>query len=285
MSDLEPKAPSAVNPIPPVSTEDLEEGNRQVQRQIGRMSRRSFVWAGIAALGAYGGIRWLASRLEDDGTPWPFRRVLDANEDLAMDYFGPMRLAPTFSKRDITKLRENGDYGIDDEGYDPNQWTLTVNNVFGKEGPITLTLEDIKKFPVVTQITEMYCIEGWSIKVEWKGARFIDFAEKYPPNVRHGEKPDVRKHPEDLVQYVAMHTPNEAYFVGLDMASALHPQTLLCYEMNGEPLSMDHGAPLRLAIPVKYGVKNLKRIGTITYTDHKPPDFWAEQGYDWYAGM
>ena len=285
MSEQEPKLTPLPELPPTVDSKVVEEGNVEVLRKIRGMSRRSFVWAGIAALGAYGGIHWLASRLEDNGTPWPFRRVLDANEGLAMDYFGPKRLAPTFSTKEITEPRQNGDYGIDDEGFDPSQWTLTVNNVFGKDAPVQLTLDDIKKLPEVTQITEMYCIEGWSIKVEWKGVRFVDFAEKYPPNIRQGDTPDVRKRPEDLVQYVAMLTPNEGYYVGLDMASALHPQTLLCYEMNGEPLSIDHGAPLRLAIPVKYGVKNLKRIGTITYTNQKPTDFWAEQGYDWYAGM
>ncbi len=63
-----------------------------------------------------------------------------------------------------------------------------------------------------------------------------------------------------------------------------HPQTLLCYEMNGEPLTLEHGAPLRLVTPVKYGIKNIKRIGTIRFTDKRPADFWAERGYDWYAG-
>ena len=73
-------------------------------------------------------------------------------------------------------------------------------------------------------------------------------------------------------------------YVGLDMASALHPQTLLCYEINGEPLSLEHGAPLRLVTPVKYGLKSIKRIGTMTFTDERPPDFWAERGYDYYLG-
>jgi DMSO/TMAO reductase YedYZ molybdopterin-dependent catalytic subunit len=69
------------------------------------------------------------------------------------------------------------------------------------------------------------------------------------------------------------------------MASALHPQTLLCYEMGGRPLTPEHGAPLRLVIPVKYGIKNLKQIGTIQFTDVRPADYWAQQGYDWYAGL
>ena len=269
---------------PDLYEKSVKEQNEEVRHAMTRMSRRSFVWAGIAALGAYGGIHWLASRLNDSGTPWPFRRVLDANEGLAMDYFGPQRLAPTFSSSSITKLRQNGDLGIDDENYDPSAWTLTVNNVFGHDQPVQLTMADIKMLPKTTQVTEMYCIEGWSITVEWTGVRFVDFAEKYPPHPIQADTPDVRKHSADLVPYVAMVTPDEAYYVGLDMASALHPQTLLCYEMNGEPLTQDHGAPLRLAIPVKYGVKNIKRIGTITYTDKKPADYWAEQGYDWYAG-
>jgi DMSO/TMAO reductase YedYZ molybdopterin-dependent catalytic subunit len=82
-----------------------------------------------------------------------------------------------------------------------------------------------------------------------------------------------------------MKTPDQAYFVGLDSASALHPQTLLCYEMNGADLTGAHGAPLRLVIPVKYGIKNIKRIGEITYTNERPEDYWANEGYDWYAGL
>ena len=81
-----------------------------------------------------------------------------------------------------------------------------------------------------------------------------------------------------------MLTPDELYYVGLDIASALHPQTLLCYEMNGEPLTAGHGAPLRLVTPLKYGIKHLKRIGTIAFADTRPKDYWAELGYDWDAG-
>ena len=84
---------------------------------------------------------------------------------------------------------------------------------------------------------------------------------------------------------MALETPDGDYYVGLDMASAMHPQTLLCYEMNGEALTSEHGAPLRLVIPVKYGVKNLKRIGKINFSDSRPRDYWAERGYDWYAGF
>jgi DMSO/TMAO reductase YedYZ molybdopterin-dependent catalytic subunit len=65
----------------------------------------------------------------------------------------------------------------------------------------------------------------------------------------------------------------------------MHPQTLLAYELNGQPLTSDHGAPLRLIIPVKYGIKNIKRIGSIAFTNDRPEDYWAKEGYDWYAGL
>ncbi len=64
----------------------------------------------------------------------------------------------------------------------------------------------------------------------------------------------------------------------------LHPQTLLCYEMQGAPLTLAHGAPLRLVTPLKYGVKHLKRIGVLRFMDARPEDYWAERGYDWYIG-
>jgi DMSO/TMAO reductase YedYZ molybdopterin-dependent catalytic subunit len=132
--------------------------------------------------------------------------------------------------------------------------------------------------------TELKCIEGWSIVVNWTGARFSDFIAKYQPKTRDGNAPDIEKQPENLLPYVSLTTPDENYYVGWDLPSILHPQTLLAYEMNGSPLSLEHGAPLRLATATKYGIKQIKRIGRIEFTDVRPPDFWAERGYDWYSG-
>ncbi|WP_317175281.1 molybdopterin-dependent oxidoreductase [Pedobacter roseus] len=85
--------------------------------------------------------------------------------------------------------------------------------------------------------------------------------------------------------YMGLETPNGEYYVGLERDSVLHPQTILAYEMNGKPITSDHGAPLRLIIPVKYGIKNLKRIGLMSFSDQRPKDYWAEQGYDYYSGL
>ncbi|HZH31673.1 MAG TPA: molybdopterin-dependent oxidoreductase [Pyrinomonadaceae bacterium] len=154
-----------------------------------------------------------------------------------------------------------------------------------KEPGLLLTLDDIRALPRVEITTELKCIEGWSTIVNWAGARFSDFAARYTPPTREGGgTPDVRERPQELVRYVGLETPDGGYYVGMDMPSALHPQTLLCYEMNGQPLTPQHGAPLRLVAPVKYGIKHIKRIGRITFTDERPGDFWAERGYDWYSG-
>ena len=87
------------------------------------------------------------------------------------------------------------------------------------------------------------------------------------------------------MEYVELETPDKKYYVGIDMPSAIHPQTILAYEMNDKPLEPQHGSPLRLVIPVKYGIKNLKRIGKIAFSETRPPDYWAERGYDYYAGF
>ena len=253
------------------------------EEKMARLSRRGFLWTGVALLGGYEGVKYLASRSLDGGTPWPFRRALEVNEGVWKDAFSD-RLVPTYPRSALTAARTNGDDGLS-EDFDPKAWTLSVEGIAGEAEAKEFTLAQIKALPKVEMITELCCIEGWSIVVHWAGARFADFMAKYPPTTQDGSEPDVAKRPEMLSKYVALVTPDEGYYVGLDMQSALHPQTLLCYEMNGEPLTLEHGAPLRLVIPVKYGIKNLKRIGTIRYTDDRPKDFWAEQGYDWYAGL
>ena len=100
------------------------------------------------------------------------------------------------------------------------------------------------------------------------------------------EKYDLgKKEDGTYYQYVALETPDRGYYVSIDMESMLHPQTLLSYEMNGAPLSIENGAPLRLIIPIKYGIKSIKRVGKIYFSDTRPPDYWAERGYDWYSGL
>lgn len=228
---------------------------------------------GVGAVAAFGGWKWLRSRsprMPEGGVEWPLRGVLRGNEKVAEAYFKEGHLAPTFNASKVDPARKNGDVGLGEE-FDPQQWTLTVQP-YGSGQANQVTIAQIRALPRYEQITQLNCIEGWTVVQQWAGARLADFTAKFVPQ-------------STRARYVGMQTPDQAYFVGVDMPSALHPQTLLCYEMNGADLTPDHGYPLRLVIPVKYGVKNIKRIGNITYTDDRPEDYWANEGYDWYAGL
>ncbi len=196
--------------------------------------------------------------------------MLEFNQKLAHAYLSDGHLMPTYSAKEITYLKPNGDIGLDGD-LDSDAWRVGV--AVEDAQPLQLRLGDIKALPKVEMITRFCCIEGWSVVTSWGGARFSDFTRKFfPPG-------------KQLPPYVYMATPDEEYYVGLDAKSAMHPQTLLAYEHNGKPLTEDHGAPLRLVIPVKYGIKNIKRIGLIQYTSKKPDDYWAQEGYDWFAGL
>lgn len=266
------------------------EGGGAAVAEIRQKTRRSFIVGGLATLAAAAGWKWLRTRREDEGLPWPLRLSQEVNGALARDYFSRQRLAPTFSAHLATEPRIHGSYGLDEEDFDPSDWRLAIVGLANpeekdsEETDLFLTLEEIKRLPRVEMVTQLKCIEGWSVIVRWAGVRLADLIEKYPPLTKSGDAPDVLRRPDNLVGYVGLETPDSEYYVSIDMESALHPQTLLCYEMNGQPLSLKHGAPLRLVSAVKYGIKNIKRIGKITYTDIRPNDYWAERGYDWYSG-
>jgi DMSO/TMAO reductase YedYZ molybdopterin-dependent catalytic subunit len=237
----------------------------------------------VAVLAGLAGWRWLVTRGEEDGLPWPLRRVLEFNERVAGAIFRASRRSPEFPRSVARMPRVNGRLGLD-SGPDLATWRLEVIGAAGERARRWFSLGDIKALPRVEMTADLRCIEGWSEIVHWAGARLADLASLTGLATRGGQPIDPNAHGGDLLRYTALETPDREYYVGLDMASALHPQTLLCYEMDGRPLTPEHGAPLRLVIPVKYGIKNLKRIGVIRFTDVRPADYWAERGYDWHAG-
>jgi DMSO/TMAO reductase YedYZ molybdopterin-dependent catalytic subunit len=268
-------------PSPPEGApvnESLRHEPESLEPRLRRLSRRGLAVGGVAVLAGFAGWKWLVTRSEEDGLPWPLRRVLRFNERLAQAAFRTSSKSPEFRRSAAQEPRVNGEIGLL-PAIAPADWRLRVIGPPGEGGARLFRLDEIKSLPRVEMTTELKCIEGWSTIVHWAGARLADLAAL--TGLASRSRRDDR---QDLLRYAALETPNREYYVGLDMASALHPQTLLCYEMNGEPLTPQHGAPLRLVIPVKYGIKNLKQIGTIRFTDVRPADYWAERGYDWYAG-
>ena len=241
----------------------------EAKRTMSAKSRRGFLIGGVTALAGVFGWRWLS----DETKQALLRRTFEFNERVSQ-LFGHTRLAPEFSPDRVTiPARYNGGEGLYSE-LDPANWRLNVGGIAGRREDLVLTIDDIKRLPRTEMTTEFKCIEGWSTIVHWAGLRFSDLVAACGVS-----------DPRVLPSYVSITTPDEKYFVGWDIQSALHPQTLLAYEMNGQPLEMVHGAPLRLASPLKYGIKQIKRIGRIEFTDTRPRDYWAENGYDWYAGL
>jgi hypothetical protein len=238
-------------------------------KQQCRHSRRAFsVWA-LGGLAGLGGWRWLRSRSADEGLPWPLRLAHRFNERVGRTLSSTGSLAPEYPPDRAGEPLANGTYGR------PVAGAAVIPIQVEQPGqPVRefTAAQLVAGLPRVEMTTEFKCVEGWSQVVTWGGVSFADFARKLAT--------DAERHP-----YVALETAAGDYYVGLDAMSALHPQTLLCDRMNGEPLTLDHGAPLRLVIVVKYGIKNIKWLGRIRFQDERPRDFWAEQGYDWYAGL
>jgi len=241
------------------------------EQEMSRRTRRGFLALGTGAVVAAGGWEWINSGYQRGGDiPAPLRSMLRFNERVVRKaLFSDGHLVKTYPASAIGELKENGDLGLPDD-FDADDWNLEVTPRGGL--PQTLTLDDIKALPRYEETFDFKCVEGWSTVTQFAGARLSDFTAKFAPG-------------SEKAPYVAMSTADNGYYVGLDTPSAMHPQTLLAYQMNGEDLADEHGAPLRLAIPVKYGIKNIKRIARIAYVGTEPKDYWRERGYDFYAGL
>ena len=205
------------------------------------------------------------------GVRKPVRNALDRNESIFRKIFSHNHLSKTFPKsKAVKKVRVNGWLGLRNDE-DTLNWKLQLVRAPGDT--LVLHIEDIKALPKTELVFDFKCIEGWDQITWWGGVQFSELMKKYGLDAQSG------------MEYVGLITPDHGYYVGIDMLSMLHPQTLLVYEMNGEPLPISQGYPLRLIIPVKYGIKHLKRIGTIYFSNTRPPDYWAERGYDYYSGL
>lgn len=208
---------------------------------------------------------------ESGGTPKTLRRGFMFNESLWRAITSPKKMSVSKPKPN-REPRVNGDLGLQTP-VDFKKYSVQIESGLKK---FVLPLAAFKVIPKSEYSTDFRCIEGWSEEMHYAGTRFSDFMKYYDL----GKKPDGKYY-----AYVGLETPDHEYYVSIDMESMLHEQTVLAYELNGRELSLENGAPIRLVIPVKYGIKSLKRIGRIFFSDSRPPDYWAERGYDWYSGL
>ncbi len=266
---------------PPTPT--MEEREKNIEREVRRRTLRGLaIWGAAAIVAPYAIFKWIDSGKKSKGVQSPLRKILDLNGKIFKTFASGNHLVKTYPREmALLKPRLNGDEGMHSP-LDADNYKIQVIN-FNKP-PFELTMDDIKALPKHEITYDFKCVEGWDMITNWGGALFSDFVKRYKLATHSGNEFDTNQ-PDDIANYAGLETPDSRYYVGLDIESALHPQTILCYEMNDEPLPVEHGGPLRLITPTKYGIKNIKRIGKITFADESPRDYWFERGYDYFAGL
>ncbi len=153
---------------------------------------------------------------------------------------------------------------------DPAAYRLTVNGLV--DHPLRLSLADLKSLPFQSMVIRHVCVEGWAAIVQWGGVPLAHLIALAGP------------HPQ--ARYAYFYSA-DGYYESWDLASACHPQTLMAYQKNQAPLTVDNGAPLRLASPIKLGYKQSKWVTRVTLTDHLAvtQGYWEDQGYEWFGGL
>ena len=233
-------------------------------RRPGQFSRRNLLaLSPVLLLGGFAVPAWQERWLERGAA------FADRASDLL---FRQGQLAQTFGEADLTPFERfpyNG-YGVLEPELDFAAWQLTVSGAVAKPG--TYSLDAIRALPKQTQNTRHVCVEGWEAMGRFGGARLADFLTMV------GADPKA--------SYVSV-TCADGYYESLDIDTARHAQSLLCYEMYDRPLDRGHGAPLRLSLPTKLGYKHAKYLLTLDVGFVRPVQhgYWSDQGYSWYAGL
>ena len=238
-------------------------------KELKRQSRRQLLkLAPVAALGVFAFPK-LSDRLVEAGVRF--------SDWASGELFRSQHLAQTFSNSDVVpfaKFPYNG-YDVLDPQVDFEKWTLTVEGDVRHPGEYTLA--QIQALPKISQNTRHICVEGWDVIGSFGGTRISEFLKLIGANVRANTG----------ARFLEVECADD-YYESIDMASALHPQSLLCYEMYGQPLDRKHGAPLRLQMPTKLGYKQAKYLDTLRVTNVLKPGktgYWEDQGYSWFGGL
>jgi DMSO/TMAO reductase YedYZ molybdopterin-dependent catalytic subunit len=240
------------------------------EKGLKRKTLFAFVFFFIAIISVVSFWLWFKNSPKEQGVQPALRTGFEVNERLFSATANEFKLVRTYPKTEaVQRVRVNGNLGMRGE-LDTATWRMHIIKRNGDT--LRFSLNDVMRLPKTEVVFDFKCIEGWSQKTWWGGVKTSDFIKHY------GLEEDAK------FNYAGIATPDKKYYVGLDMPSFLHPQTLLCYEMNGKPLPSNQGYPLRLIIPVKYGIKHIKRIGTVYFSNQRPPDYWAEKGYDYHSG-
>jgi DMSO/TMAO reductase YedYZ molybdopterin-dependent catalytic subunit len=254
------------------------------------LDRRSFLRGSLAAAGSL----TLAGCDNLPNTSW-FKSVLEAGEALTLKVqralIGPGAMAREFTEADISPdFKANGSTQVDDAGYqalaasDFKDFRLEIGGLVNNE--IELSLDELRAMPARTQITRHDCVEGWSSIGKWTGVPLKHVLDKA------GVKPNARYVVFQCFDSLeATLDGSGQYYESIGFEDAYHPQTILAYGMNDKTLPIAHGAPLRLRVERQLGYKMAKYVMKIELVESFAEigrgrgSYWADRGYDWYAGI
>jgi DMSO/TMAO reductase YedYZ molybdopterin-dependent catalytic subunit len=235
--------------------------------QIRALERRHLLRGSlsIGALALLGGCDLSTHDSTFDRMLWAMLRF---NDRVQAALFDPNRLAATFTPDQITKpFKFNAYYPLAQVRAPDPDWQLEITGLAEKKE--AWSVADLRALPQESQITRHICVEGWSQIGQWSGIPLRTFLTRIGADLRAG--------------YVGFECFDD-YSSSIDMASALHPQTILALDFESQPLTPEWGAPVRLRIPTKLGFKNPKNIAAITITNTNPGGYWEDQGYNWFSG-
>jgi DMSO/TMAO reductase YedYZ molybdopterin-dependent catalytic subunit len=192
------------------------------------------------------------------------------NDRVQAALFNPNKLAPTFPESAAVKdFRYNAWYGPQNApALDAASYRLTLSGLIANKKP--WTVDQLYALPQVSQVTRHVCVEGWSMIGKWTGTPLRTFFERIGADT--------------TARYVGFECA-DGYYESMDMATALHPQTMMAFKLSDEILPRKYGYPFKIRVPTKLGFKNPKFVTTMFVTNLRPHGFWTDRGYNWFSGI
>jgi len=256
--------PSVFRPRRGIDQSVLAE-NRKLLEEIDRRK----ILRGAVSLGALAMLTG-CDVTERDAVQSVLRRVSEFNDRVQALLFDPNKLAPTYSEAEVIKPpRFNAYYDVEKvKPVDAGSWKLELSGRIENKRP--WKAEEIYALPEREMIIRHICVEGWDYIGQWSGPTLKDFLQRVGA---------------DLSAKYVMFRCADDYSGSIDMATALHPQTLLATKYAREKIADPFGFPLRLRTATKLGYKNPKWITSIEVTNEYPGGYWEDRGYNWFSGM
>jgi DMSO/TMAO reductase YedYZ molybdopterin-dependent catalytic subunit len=257
--------------LTPMPTQDSATIVKDVRKEIGRLvehpARRAFLQRTLTL----GGLSLLSgcTIVDETSVETALMKISRFNDKVQGWIFDPNALAPTYPDSMITRpFPFNAYYGEDEvREVDADSYRLEVSGLVADRR--NWKLEELRAMPQTDQVTRHICVEGWSAIGKWGGVPFADFLRRVGTDLS--------------ARYVGFKCADD-YYTSIDMATALHPQTLLALTYDGQTLPPKYGFPMKLRMPTKLGYKNPKHIQAIFVTNTYPGGYWEDQGYNWFGG-